>query len=133
MLSSDAGKADFTINDFVFGSGETLAELRQHYLTLGTPRRDRHGRIVNAVLLLHNTTGDSTGWLAPGLADELFGEGQALDASRFFLIMPDAIGFGGSSKPSDGLRARFPQYRYADIVTAQHRLLTEGLGVARLR
>jgi homoserine O-acetyltransferase/O-succinyltransferase len=133
MVSCNPNKADFSIKEFVFGSGETLAELRQHYLTLGTPRRDSQGRIVNAVLLLHNTTGTSTSWLAPGLADELFGEGQPLDASRLFLIMPDAIGFGGSSKPSDGLRARFPQYRYADMVTAQHRLLTEGLGIAHLR
>jgi len=133
MVSCNPNKADFSIKEFVFGSGETLAELRQHYLTLGTPRRDSQGRIVNAVLLLHNTTGTSTSWLAPGLADELFSDGQPLDASRLFLIMPDAIGFGGSSKPSDGLRARFPQYRYTDMVTAQHRLLTEGLGIAHLR
>lgn len=133
MLSSVPNEHDFVIKDFVFGSGETLPELRQHYLTLGTPQRDAHGRISNAVLLLHNTTGSSKGWLAPELAGELFGPGQPLDTTRFFLIMPDAIGFGGSSKPSNGLRARFPHYRYRDVVVAQHRLLTEELGVARLR
>jgi homoserine O-acetyltransferase len=133
MLSSNPREGDFVLKDFRFGSGETLAELRQHYLTCGTPRRDPQGRISNAVLLLHNTTGTSKSWFASGLADELFGPGQPLDAEQFFLIMPDAIGFGGSSKPSNGLRARFPQYRYQDMVVAQHRLLTEGLGVAHLR
>lgn len=133
MLASVPNEHDFVIKDFVFESGETLPELRQHYLTLGTPRHDAQGRISNAVLLLHNTTGSSKGWLAPELAGELFGPGQPLDTTRFFLIMPDAIGFGGSSKPSNGLRARFPRYRYCDMVAAQHRLLTEELGVARLR
>jgi homoserine O-acetyltransferase len=91
------------------------------------------GEIINAVLLLHNTTGSSKGWFTHELAGELFGAGQPLDASKCFLIMPDAIGFGRSSKPSDGLRARFPRYRYQDMVVAQHRLLTEGLGVTRLK
>ncbi len=133
MFSPDPSEHDFVIKDFVFESGETLPELRQHYLTLGTPRREGQGRITNAVLLLHNTTGSSKGWLAPELASELFGPEQPLDASRFFLVMPDAIGFGGSSKPSNGLRARFPHYRYRDMVVAQHRLLTEELDVDRLR
>lgn len=125
--------ADFILKDFVFQSGERLAELRQHYLTLGTPQRDGSGRIANAVLLLHNTTGSSASWLAPELGSELFGSGEPLDIDRYFLVIPDAIGFGASSKPSDGLRARFPRYRYRDMVEAQHRLLTEGLGIAHLR
>ena len=133
QMSFDAHESDFIIKDFTFGSGEKLSELRQHYMTLGTPRRDGQKQITNAVLLLHNTTGSSKGWLAPELAGELFGPGQPLDISRFFIVMPDAIGFGGSSKPSDGLRAQFPHYRYADMVSAQHRLLTEGLGIAHLQ
>lgn len=124
---------DFIIRDFTFLSGERLPELRQHYMTLGEPARDAQGRITNAVLLLHNTTGSSKEWMTPELAGELFGAGQPLDASKHYLILPDAIGFGSSSKPSDGLRARFPHYRYQDMVVAQHRLLTEGLGVTHLK
>ena len=126
-------ESDFLIKDFRFTSGETLPELRQHYITLGTPQRDAAGQIANAVLLIHNTTGTAKSWLEPSLAGELFGPGQPLDASRYFLIIPDIIGFGGSSKPSDGLRARFPHYRLHDVVVAQHRLVTEGLGVPRLK
>jgi homoserine O-acetyltransferase/O-succinyltransferase len=126
-------ESDFLIEDFPFQSGERLPELRQHYLTLGSARRNAQGEITNAILLLHNTTGSSKGWLSPELAGELFGPGQPLDASEFYIIMPDAIGFGGSSKPSNGLRARFPHYRYNDMVVAQHRLLTEGLGINHLR
>ena len=124
---------DFIIRDFAFLSGERLPELRQHYLTLGEPRHNAQGEIDNAVLLLHNTTGSSAGWLAAELAGELFGPGQPLDASKYYLIMPDAIGFGRSSKPSDGLRTRFPRYRYQDMVVAQHRLLTEKLGITHLK
>jgi homoserine O-acetyltransferase len=133
MSATEPQEGDFIIQDFLFQSGEPLPELRQHYLTLGEPRRNAQGEIVNAVLLLHNTTGSGKGWLAAELAGELFGAGQPLDASQYFLIMPDAIGFGSSSKPSDGLRARFPHYRYQDMVVAQHRLLTEGLGVSHLK
>jgi homoserine O-acetyltransferase/O-succinyltransferase len=133
MPSFDPHEATFVCKHFLFGSGESLPELRQHYLICGTPRRGPHGQIANAVLLLHNTTGTSKSWLGQGLADELFGSGQPLDVSQFFLVMPDAIGFGGSSKPSNGLRARFPHYRYSDMVIAQHRLLTEGLGIDHLR
>lgn len=122
----------FDMTDFALRSGERFATLRQSYITLGEPARDPSGRICNAVLLLHNTTGSSREWLTPDLAGELFQHGQPLDASRYFLIMPDAIGFGRSSKPSDGLRARFPPYRYYDMVAAQHRLLTEGLGIDHL-
>ena len=129
----DQHETDFIIENFRFGSGETLAELRLHYLTLGAPRRDARGAVGNAVLLLHNTTGSARSWLTPSLADALFAPGQPLDAARHFIVMPDAIGFGQSSKPSDGLRTRFPSYRYADIVRAHHRLVTNGLGLARLR
>jgi homoserine O-acetyltransferase len=132
-LAGSAQEADFVIRDFGFASRERLPELRQHYLTLGAPRHDAQGRISNAVLLLHNTTGAAEVWLGGDLGGALFGPGQPLDASRLFIVMPDCIGFGGSSKPSDGLRARFPRYRYADLVSAQHRLLTEHLGIDRLR
>ena len=123
----------FLIRDFHFESGEILPELRMHYLTLGTPRRNAAGAICNAVLLLHNTTGSAKDWLTAQLGGELFGAGQPLDAHEYYIVMPDAIGFGGSSKPSDGLRAAFPHYRFRDIVEAQHRLLTQGLGVTHLR
>lgn len=124
---------NFTIHDFQFASGESLEELTLHYITLGTPRQAEDGAISNAVLLLHNTTGSGQSWLQPSLADPLFGSGQPLDLEKYYVILPDMIGFGGSSKPSNGLRARFPQYRYDDMVTATHRLLTEGLGIRRLK
>jgi len=122
-----------TINDFQFGSGERLDELRLHVITFGTPIRNADGNITNAVLLLHNTTGTGATWLLPALGGELFGPGQALDARKYFLIAGDMIGFGRSSKPSDGLRARFPRYRYIDMVVAQHRVLTEHLGIRHVR
>jgi len=124
---------DFVIRNFRFASGELLPELRQHYLTFGTPQKDSSGHVTNAVLLIHNTTGTARTWLEPSLAGELFGRGQPLDAEQFFLIVPDIIGFGGSSKPSDGLRMRFPNYRLHDVVVAQHRLVTEGLWIDRVR
>ena len=123
---------DFAVENFAFGSGETLDELRLHCITLGTPRHSDDGGIENAVLLFHNTTGTCETWLQPSLADHLFGPGQALDLGNYYVIIPDMIGFGGSSKPSDGLRARFPHYRYDDMIAATHRLLTEHLGVERL-
>ena len=126
-------EADFILKDFRFGSGDTLPELRIHYLTLGTPRRNASGQITNGVLLLHGTSGSSRSWLIPTLANELFAAGQPLDASQHFVIIPDGIGAGGSSKPSDGLRARFPRYRYRDMIEAHYRLVTEGLGVRHLR
>ena len=122
-----------SLRDFRFASGETLPELRQHYITLGTPRTDAAGRIVNASLLIHNTTGTSRTWLEPSLAGELFGPGQPLDAAKNFLIIPDIIGFARSSKPSDGLRASFPHYRLHDVAVAQHRLVTEGLEIPRAK
>ena len=124
---------DYVIKDFRFASGETIPELKLNYTTLGTAKRDAAGAIVNGVVLLHGTSGSGTDWLRPSLANELFGPGQALDASKYFIILPTAIGRGGSSKPSDGLRAKFPHYRYHDIVTSEHRLVTEHLNVKHLR
>ena len=126
-------EGDFTVRGFQFQNGETLPELRLHYTTIGVPQRDAAGHMTNAVLLLHGTTGTGKNFLAPTLAGELFGPGQPLDASRYYLILPDGLGRGGSSKPSDGLRARFPRYGYADVVAAQHLLATQGLGVDHLR
>jgi homoserine O-acetyltransferase len=121
------------IHDFHFRSGESLPELRIHYTTFGTPHRDVTGRIDNAVLILHGTGGAGTSLIRPQFAGELFGPGQLLDDARYFIILPDGIGHGKSSRPSDGLHMRFPHYDYADMVEAQHRLVTEGLGVTRLR
>jgi len=126
-------EGDFTLRDFTFASGETLPELRLHYTTLGRPSRDAQGVVRNAVLILHGTGGSGRAFLNERFAGHLFGPGQPLDASTHFLILPDGIGHGQSSKPSDGLRARFPRYTYADMVCAQYRLLTEGLGVNHLR
>jgi homoserine O-acetyltransferase/O-succinyltransferase len=124
---------DFILKDFRFASGERLPELRIHYYTLGQPRRDASGKVVNAVMLLHGTGGTGRQFLSPQFADVLLAPGGLLDPAKYFIIMPDGIGHGGSSKPSDGLRARFPHYDYADMVAAEHALATEGLGVARLR
>ena len=129
----DLREADFILKDFRFASGEVLPQLRQHYLTLGTPQSDAAGSVTNAVLLIHNTTGTAKTWLEPALAGELFGPDQPLDAAHHFLIVPDIIGFGRSSKPSDGLRARFPHYRLHDVAVAQHRLVTEGLDIPHLK
>ena len=126
-------EGNFSLRDFRFASGEVLPELRIHYRTLGTPRRDGQGVVRNAVLILHGTTGSGANFLRPEFAGELFGKGQPLDATRHYIILPDGIGHGGSSKPSDGLRARFPRYGYRDMIEAQHRLLTEGLKVDHLR
>jgi homoserine O-acetyltransferase/O-succinyltransferase len=126
-------EGDFVAKNFQFRSGESLPELRLHYTTLGKPARDPRGRVTNAVLILHGTGGTGHQFLSPIFAGELFGAGQLLDAARYYIILPDGIGHGKSSKPSDGLHARFPQYDYDDMVTAHHRLLTEGLGVNHLR
>jgi homoserine O-acetyltransferase len=117
--------------DFRFRSGETLPELKLHYMTMGRPRRDASGVVRNAVLVLHGTTGTGRQFLSPLFA-ELYGAGEALDTATHYLIFPDGIGHGGSSKPSDGLHARFPRYTYDDMVAAQYRLLTEHLGVNHL-
>jgi homoserine O-acetyltransferase/O-succinyltransferase len=124
---------DFTIRDFHFKSGESLPELRIHYRTIGKPQRDANGRVTNAVLILHGTGGSGAGFLANRFAGVLFGPGQLLDANRYYLILPDNVGHGKSSKPSDGMHAHFPQYEYDDMVLAQHELLEKGLGVNHLR
>jgi homoserine O-acetyltransferase/O-succinyltransferase len=124
---------DFVIEGFRFDGGESLDKLKIHYATLGTPHRAASGRVDNAVLILHGTGGTGRQFLAEAFAGVLFGPGQLLDADRYYIVLPDGIGHGESSKPSDGLRARFPRYRYRDMVRAQHRLLTEGLKVDHLR
>jgi len=128
-----ATQGDFVIQNFRFSSGETLPELRLHYRTLGKPQWDANGIVHNAVLILHSTGGSSNQYMGASFAGELFRPGGLLDVERFFLIIPDNIGHGQSSKPSDGLRARFPRYGYMDMVEAQYRLITEGLGVNHLR
>jgi homoserine O-acetyltransferase/O-succinyltransferase len=124
---------DYVIREFRFTSGETLPELRIHYRTIGQPERDANGQVRNAVLILHGTTGSGAQFQRTEFAGELFGPGQPLDASKFYIILPDGIGHGQSSKPSDGPRARFPKYGYRDMIEAQHRLLGDGLQVNHLR
>lgn len=126
-------QGDFTIRNFKFDSGEVLPELKLHYRTLGTPRRDASGVVRNAVLVMHGTGGSGGGFISDQFAGALFKPGQTLDPAKYFIVLPDGIGHGESSKPSDGLHARFPHYGYNDMVTAQYRLLTEGLGVNHLR
>ncbi|HEX6746838.1 MAG TPA: alpha/beta fold hydrolase [Longimicrobium sp.] len=126
-------EGDFVMRDFAFGSGERLPELRIHYRTVGTPQRDAGGRVRNAMLILHGTTGSGANFISPTFAGRLFGPGQLLDARRFFIILPDGIGHGRSSRPSEGLHMRFPRYTYDDMVRAQYRLVTEGLHVDHLR
>ena len=118
--------ADFVVRDFKFHTGETLPELRLHYTTIGEPAGE-------PVLILHGTAGSGAGLLTPEFAGDLFGPGQPLDAAKYFIILPDAIGAGKSAKPSDGLKAKFPKYTYDDMVAAQYRLVTEGLGIKHLR
>ncbi len=124
---------DFDVKDFQFKSGERLAELKLHYYALGTPQKDASGKVRNAVLILHGTGGSGRQFLTPTFAGVLFGPGQLLDAVKYFLILPDNVGHGDSSKPSDGLHMRFPHYEYDDMVELQYRLLTQGLGVNHLR
>jgi homoserine O-acetyltransferase len=126
-------EGDFVVREFRFASGEALPEVRLHYRTLGAPVKDASGVVTNAVLLLHGTGGTGAQFLAPQFAGEMFGPGQPLDVVKHYVVLPDAIGHGGSSKPSDGPRQRFPKYGYADMVALQHRLLTDGLGVSHLR
>lgn len=126
-------EGDFIARNFKFESGETLPELRLHYRTLGTPRKDASGQVRNAVLIMHGTGGTGAQFVGRQFAGVLFGAGQLLDATKYFIVLPDAIGHGKSSKPSDGLRMKFPRYNYNDMVDAQHRLLTEHLGVNHLR
>ena len=123
----------YIIKNFHFGSGESLPELKLHYLTLGKPHRGADGHTDNAILLLHGTGGSANSLLSPVFSNVLFGPGQPFDISKYFLILPDDIGHGESSKPSDGLRMKFPQYDYDDMVASQHTMLTEGLHVDHLR
>src|SRR5437899_2669619 len=123
----------FVVKDFQFKSGEKLGEVKLHYYTLGTPQKDASGRVRNAVLILHGTGGTGRQFLTPNFGGVLFGAGQLLDASKYFIILPDNVGHGGSSKPSDGLHMRFPRYEYDDMIELQYRLLTQGLGVNHLR
>jgi len=126
-------EGDYTIKDFHFRSGEALPELKLHYRTIGTAERDNSGAVRNAVLIMHGTGGAGTQFLSPQFASVLFGPGQLLDGTRYFIILPDGIGHGKSSKPSDGLHARFPHYTYDDMVAADYELLTKKLGVNHLR
>jgi homoserine O-acetyltransferase/O-succinyltransferase len=126
-------EGDFVIHNFKFTSGETLPEVRMHYHSFGAPKRDSHGVVRNAVLIVHGTGGTGGSLIRPEFAGELFGAGQPLDATRYFIVLPDALGHGKSSKPSDGLHARFPHYGYNDMVEAEYRLLTDGLGVKHAR
>ena len=126
-------ESDFTIRDFRFTSGETLPELRLHYRTLGKLEKDAQGKTTNAVLIMHGTTGSGAQFIRPEFAGELFGAGQPLDATKFFIVFPDGIGHGKSSKPSDGMHAKFPRYGYLDMIEADYRLLTDALGVNHAR
>jgi homoserine O-acetyltransferase len=124
---------DIMLTGFRFRSGESLPEVRMHVTTLGTPHRNAAGQIDNAVMVLHGTGGSGKQFLQPQFADELYGPGQPLDVRRYFIILPDNLGHGGSSKPSNGMRMQFPKYDYDDMVEAQRRMLTEGLGISHLR
>jgi homoserine O-acetyltransferase/O-succinyltransferase len=126
-------EGDFVVRDFKFTSGETLPELHLHYRTLGKPEKDAQGKTTNAVLIMHGTTGSGAQFIRPEFGGELFGKDQPLDATKFFVVLPDGIGHGKSSKPSDGMHANFPRYGYIDMVDAQYRLLTEKLGVNHAR
>jgi homoserine O-acetyltransferase len=126
-------EADWTVHDFTFKSGEKLPDLRMHYITPGTPSRDASGHVRNAVLIMHGTTSKAQAFLSDNFAGVLFGKGQPLDATRYYIILPDAIGHGKSSEPSDGLHARFPHYDYDDMVRADYLLVHDGLNIDRLR
>ncbi len=133
MTTPATTEGEFVVHNFKFHSGESLPDVRLHYTTLGKPARDAQGRTTNAVLILHGTGGSGHQFLAPYFAGELFGPGQLLDATRYFIVLPDGVGHGQSSKPSDGLHAHFPQYDYDDMVALHYKLLNDGLGVNHLR
>src|SRR5678815_972251 len=126
-------EGDYVIRTFKFTTGETLPELRIHYRTLGTIHKDKKGHVDNAVLIMHGTGGAGTQFLQDRFAGELFGAGQPLDAKKYFIVLIDDIGHGKSSKPSDGLRMKFPHYSYDDMIVAEYRVLTEKLKVDHLR
>ena len=126
-------ESDYIVSNYKFTDGQTLPEVKIHYRTIGTAKRNAAGQVVNAVLLLQGNTGTGANWFRPTLANELFKPNQPLDPAQYFIIIPDALGRGGSSKPSDGLKAGFPHYRYHDMVDLTHRLVTDGLKVAHIR
>lgn len=126
-------EADAVFSNYVFSTGENLPEVKLHYTTLGTPRRDARGDISNAVMILHGTGGTGHQFFQPQFAGALFGPGQVLDTSKYFIILPDNIGHGKSSKPSDGLRMAFPKYDYSDMIAMQHALVTKTLGIKKLK
>jgi homoserine O-acetyltransferase len=123
----------FVVKDFQFKSGERMAEVKLHYYTLGTPQKDAQGRVTNAVLILHGTGGTGRQFLTPTFGGVLFAPGALLDATKYFIVLPDNVGHGGSSKPSDGLHMRFPHYEYDDMIELQYRMLTQGLGINHMR
>ena len=131
--STTVVQGDYIVKDFQFKSGESLPELKLHYRTIGTPTKDSAGVVNNAVLIMHGTGGTGAQFLGQQFANVLFGPGQLLDATKYFIILPDAIGHGGSSKPSDGLHMKFPHYTYDDMVLGQYKVITEKLGVNHLR
>jgi homoserine O-acetyltransferase len=134
MLPAQApAGADYVAKNFKFETGETLPEVRLHYIALGKPKRDAGGVVRNAVLVLHGTGGTGSGFMSRTFAGELFGPGQLLDTAQFYVVLPDGVGHGKSTKPSEGMHARFPKYTYNDMVDAQYELLTKGLGVNHLR
>lgn len=130
---AEPAQGDFILRDFKFDNGEVLPELKLHYRTFGKPQRDSGGIVRNAVLILHGTGGSGQQFVSQQFAGVLFGPGQLLDTAQYFIVLPDGIGHGQSSKPSNGLHAHFPHYGYNEMITAQYRLLTEGLGVNHLR
>lgn len=132
-IAADPVEGDFIAKDFQFANGEKLSELRIHYTTLGKPVKDASGQVRNAVLIMHGTGGSGRAFLSRTFGGELFGDGQLFDTSKYFVILPDGLGQGKSSKPSDGLHRIFPKYTYLDMVHAQYRMVTEGLGVNHLR
>jgi homoserine O-acetyltransferase len=126
-------EGNYIVRNYTFRSGESLPEVRLHYRTFGAPHKNASGVVDNAVLVTHGTGGTGAQFVSRNFSGELFGAGQPLDATKFFIILPDGVGHGGSSKPSDGLRAKFPRYGYLDMVDLQHRLLVDGLGVNHAR
>ena len=129
----DPVQDDFIVRDFKFASGQTLPELKIHYTTLGKPVKDASGIVRNAVIVMHGTGGAGTGFLSATFAEILFSPGGILDATKYFVILPDDLGHGKSSKPSDGLHLRFPNYRYEDMVRLEYKLVTEKLGINHMR
>ena len=131
--AAEIPEGDYVLPSYRFRSGQTLADVRLHYHTIGTPRRDARGKIRDAVLVMHGSSGDTSQVLATSMRDPLVGAGLPLDPARYFLILPDILGAGKSTRPSDGLRATFPRYGYDDLVDVEYRLITEHFGIERLR